>query len=105
MTATEDVLKGKYPAKAHAQKVAEYIKSKGGDITGTLYLEGQKTRMIEVRSYMLIYFALFYATSLSARDFFCTSRNIFFRMETRKRSGSIVISLSEFLNHRCNSHS
>jgi len=68
MTTTEDVLKGKYPAKAHAKKVAEYIKSKGGDITGTLYLEGQKTRMIEVRSYMLLYLALFYAISLSARE-------------------------------------
>ena len=105
MTTTEDVIKGKYPAKTHAKKVVEYIKNKGGDMTGTLYLEGQKTRMIEVRSYMLLYFALFYATSLSARDFFCTSRNIFFHMETGKRSGSIVISLSEFLNHRCNSHS
>ena len=68
MATAEDVLKGKYPAKAHAQKVVEYIKSKGGDITGTLYLEGQKTRMIEVRSYMLLYLALFYATSLSARE-------------------------------------
>ena len=68
MTTTEDVIKGKYPAKAHAKKVAEYIKSKGGDMTATLYLEGQKTRMIEVRSYMLIYLALFYATSLSARE-------------------------------------
>lgn len=67
MTTTEDVIKGKYPAKTHAKKVAEYIKSKGGDMTGTLYLEGQKTKMIEVRSYMLLYFALFYATSLSAR--------------------------------------
>lgn len=68
MTTTEDVIKGKYPAKAHAKKVVEYIKSKGGDMTGTLYLEGQKTRMIEVRSYMLLYFALFYAISPSARD-------------------------------------
>jgi hypothetical protein len=67
MTTTEDVIKGKYPAKAHAKKVVEYIKSKGGDITGTLYLEGQKTRMIEVRSYMLLYLALFYVTSLFAR--------------------------------------
>ena len=68
MTATEDVIRGKYPAKAHAKKVVEYIKSKGGDMTGTLYLEGQKTRMIEVRSYMLLYLTLFYATSLSARE-------------------------------------
>ncbi|OCL14199.1 Creatinase/prolidase N-terminal domain-containing protein [Glonium stellatum] len=47
MTAIKDIIKGKYPAKAHAKKVAEYIKSKGGDATGTIYLEGQKTRMIE----------------------------------------------------------
>ena len=55
MTTTEDVIKGKYPAKTHAKKVVEYIKNKGGDMTGTLYLEGQKTRMIEVRSYAYLF--------------------------------------------------
>ena len=44
----EAQLKGKYPAKQHAKKVVEYIKSQGGDTSGVLYLEGQKTRMIEV---------------------------------------------------------
>lgn len=44
----EDVLKGKYPAKAHAKKVADYIISKGGDKTGTIYLEAQKSRLLEV---------------------------------------------------------
>jgi Xaa-Pro dipeptidase len=43
----EAVLKGKYPAKAHARKVVEYIKKTQPDATGVLYLEGQKTRMIE----------------------------------------------------------
>ncbi|OCK76100.1 putative Xaa-Pro aminopeptidase pepP [Lepidopterella palustris CBS 459.81] len=47
MLKTEEILKGKYPAKAHAKKVAEWIKSQGGDATGTLYLEGMGTRMIE----------------------------------------------------------
>ncbi|KAF2180632.1 putative Xaa-Pro aminopeptidase pepP [Zopfia rhizophila CBS 207.26] len=43
----KDILKGKYPAKAHAKKVAQYIVSKGGDASGTIYLEAQKSRLIE----------------------------------------------------------
>jgi Xaa-Pro dipeptidase len=44
----DDVLKGKYPAKAHAKKVAEWILEKGGDKTGTIYLEAQKSKLLEV---------------------------------------------------------
>jgi hypothetical protein len=44
------ILKGKYPAKAHAKKVAKFILDQGGDKNGVLYLEGQKVRMIEVSS-------------------------------------------------------
>ena len=47
MEAVEATLKGKYPAKTHAKRVVEYIKKKNPDATGVLYLEGQKTRMIE----------------------------------------------------------
>lgn len=43
----EAVLKGKYPAKAHARKVVEYIRRTEPNASGVLYLEGQKTRMIE----------------------------------------------------------
>ncbi|RYO43018.1 putative Xaa-Pro aminopeptidase [Alternaria arborescens] len=43
----EDVLKGKYPAKAHAKKVAEWIIEKGGDKNGTIYLEAQKLKLNE----------------------------------------------------------
>ena len=43
----EKVLKAKYPAKAHAKRVVEYIKKKKPNASGILYLEGQKTRMIE----------------------------------------------------------
>lgn len=43
-----EVLKGKYPAKAHAKKVKEWIVANGGDAEGVIYLEGQKTRMNEV---------------------------------------------------------
>ncbi|KAI9737007.1 MAG: hypothetical protein M1834_000596 [Cirrosporium novae-zelandiae] len=43
MGTVEDILKGKYPAKAHAKKVSEYLKA----TDGVIYLEGQKTRMIE----------------------------------------------------------
>ena len=43
------ILKQKYPAKAHAKKVVEYIKSNGEDVSGSvIYLEGQKTQMNEV---------------------------------------------------------
>lgn len=40
-------LSGKYPAKAHAAKVVDYLKSKVPNVNGVIYLEGQKTRMIE----------------------------------------------------------
>ncbi|EON66061.1 X-Pro dipeptidase [Coniosporium apollinis CBS 100218] len=43
----DDVLKGKYPAKAHVKKVVEYIKAHGGEASGVIYLEGQKTKMNE----------------------------------------------------------
>ena len=43
----EAVLKGKYPAKAHAKRVVEYMKKKNPNASGVLYLEGQKTHMIE----------------------------------------------------------
>ena len=37
------ILAGKYPAKEHARAVAKYMKK----TSGVIYLEGQKTRMIE----------------------------------------------------------
>ena len=40
---------GKYPAKAHARRVAEYIRQNGGLDKGIIYLEAQKTHMVEVR--------------------------------------------------------
>lgn len=39
---------GKYPAKAHAKRVATYIAEHGGPTSGIVYLEGQKTHMTEV---------------------------------------------------------
>jgi hypothetical protein len=44
----DEVLKGKYPARAHAKKVAEWIIAKGGDESGTIYLEAQKSKLLEV---------------------------------------------------------
>lgn len=41
------ILSGKYPAKAHARKVAAYIQAQYPNAQGVIYLEGQKTRMIE----------------------------------------------------------
>ena len=47
MAKHDDILKDKYPAKAHAKQVVEYLKSKGANVDGVLYLEGQKTHMNE----------------------------------------------------------
>jgi Xaa-Pro dipeptidase len=44
----DEVLKGKYPARAHAKKVADWMIAKGGDKTGTIYLEAQKAKLLEV---------------------------------------------------------
>jgi hypothetical protein len=41
------ILATKYPAKAHARRVVEWMRKKKPGVTGVLYLEGQKTRMIE----------------------------------------------------------
>jgi hypothetical protein len=47
MADVETVLAGKYPAKAHARRVVEYIRKTHPNASGILYLESQKTRMIE----------------------------------------------------------
>ena len=44
----DPILKGKYPAKEHAHRVVEWIVANGGEKKGVIYLEGQKTMMIEV---------------------------------------------------------
>jgi hypothetical protein len=48
MTAASVGIKGKYPAKANARKVKEWIINKGGKPDGILYLEAQKEKMNEV---------------------------------------------------------
>ncbi|KAJ5143105.1 uncharacterized protein N7515_001892 [Penicillium bovifimosum] len=45
MTSIDAILAAKYPAKAHARRVAESLKAQGG--AGAIYLEAQKTRLIE----------------------------------------------------------
>ena len=48
MLAMDTILEGKYPAKAHCEKVAAALKKEGKhDVPSRIYLEGQKTRMIE----------------------------------------------------------
>lgn len=47
MTSIEGILAGKYPAKAHARKVVAHLRKNGFQGDGVLYLEGQKTKMIE----------------------------------------------------------
>ncbi|KJZ68386.1 Putative Xaa-Pro aminopeptidase pepP [Hirsutella minnesotensis 3608] len=43
----EAVLKGKYPAKAHAKRVVDIIRQKTPDAAGVVYLEGRMTKMQE----------------------------------------------------------
>jgi hypothetical protein len=40
-------LEGKYPAKDHAKRVADHIQASGFSPDGVIYLEAQKTRLIE----------------------------------------------------------
>lgn len=47
MADMELILSGKYPAKAHVKKVVEWMRKTNPNVSGVLYLEGQKTRMIE----------------------------------------------------------
>lgn len=46
MTSADTILASKYPAKAHARRVAQSIKARHGG-AGAIYLEAQKTRLIE----------------------------------------------------------
>ena len=46
--AKDPILKGKYPAKDHTRRVVEWIAANGGEKKGIIYLEGQKTMMVEV---------------------------------------------------------
>jgi len=39
---------GKYPAKAHCRRVAQWIAENGGPTSGVIYLEGTGTAMTEV---------------------------------------------------------
>lgn len=43
----EAVLKGKYPAKAHARRVVEQIRKSKPDANGVIYLEARMTKMQE----------------------------------------------------------
>lgn len=43
----ETILKGKYPAKQHARRVVDYIRSKVPNASGVLYLESRLTKLME----------------------------------------------------------
>jgi Xaa-Pro dipeptidase len=43
----DTILQRKYPAKRHAQRVVEYIRSKIPNATGVLYLESRMTKLLE----------------------------------------------------------
>lgn len=43
----DTILQGKYPAKRHAKRVVDYIRTKVPDATGVLYVEGRMTKLLE----------------------------------------------------------
>lgn len=43
----ETILEGKYPAKRHARRVVDYIRTKVPDATGVIYLESRMTKLLE----------------------------------------------------------
>ncbi|KNG85500.1 peptidase D [Aspergillus nomiae NRRL 13137] len=48
MATVDDILAGKYPAKSHARRVAQLLQARHGHgAPGVIYLEAQKTRLIE----------------------------------------------------------
>lgn len=48
MTDYDEVLQGKYPAKAHAERVADYIRAKAPGVDrGVIYLESRATKLLE----------------------------------------------------------
>lgn len=47
MASVDEILAGKYPAKEHARRVGAYIRGHGYTGNGIIYLEAQKTRLIE----------------------------------------------------------
>ncbi|GKZ39032.1 hypothetical protein AbraIFM66950_011690 [Aspergillus brasiliensis] len=47
MTTLDSILAGRYPAKAHARRVAQRLQADGSSRNGIIYLEAQKTRLIE----------------------------------------------------------
>lgn len=48
MATVDDILTGKYPAKSHARRVAQLLQAHHGQgAPGVIYLEAQKTRLIE----------------------------------------------------------
>lgn len=46
MTSVHAILAGKYPAKAHARRVAQSLRARH-DEAGVIYLEAQKSRLME----------------------------------------------------------
>jgi Xaa-Pro dipeptidase len=47
MTSIDSILAGKYPAKDHARRVVAYLRQNGFEGDGVIYLEAQKSRLIE----------------------------------------------------------
>ena len=43
----DSILQDKYPAKRHAQRVVDHIRSKVPNATGVIYLESRMTKLLE----------------------------------------------------------
>ena len=68
MAEDDSLLNGKYPAKAHCQKVAAHLESSvKEDAPTTLYLQGQQTRMNEDNDEAAPFRSLLSARSLNSR--------------------------------------
>ena len=42
MAETSGPVEGKYPAKAHCEKVADYLRNRGASMNGVIFLEGAR---------------------------------------------------------------
>jgi Xaa-Pro dipeptidase len=86
MVALEPILKSKYPAKAHARRVAEYLKEQAHVGDAIIYLEAQKTKLIEDNDepvpfrYLKFLFTcqLFFNPCVDTNQFFTRQRRPFF---------------------------
>src|SRR5271170_3732300 len=75
MESVDSTLQGKYPAKLHAKRVADLLVAAGHSKDAVIYLESQKTRMIEDNDEPLAFRqrrAFYYLSGCSLPDSYLT---------------------------------